>query len=59
MTIGPFIRDKISRDENRTATYIRREFDYLYEAASFIPDACYCRRRHTFCTVYTASSRFM
>ena len=59
MTIGPFIRDKISRDENRTATYIRREFDYLYEAASFILDACYCRRRHTFCTVYTASSRFM
>ena len=48
MTIGPFIRDKISRDVNRTATYIRREFDYLYEAASFILDACYCRRRHTF-----------
>ena len=43
MTIGPFIRDKISRDVNRTATYIRREFEYLYTSllCSFILDACY------------------
>ena len=41
MTIGPFIRDKISRDVNRTATYIRREFEYLYRSllCSFILDA--------------------
>ena len=32
MTIGPFIRDKISRGVNRTATYIRREFDIYIQA---------------------------